>query len=228
MTDKETARASWRSLSQINAAAPQWGKAAEKLRNLQEYRDAATIFATPGKALHQARINCLVDRKNLIMPAPSIRDGFYLLAADRISIKDLSSAVTYRGLENYGKLLKNYDMQELSVRLLLTDSLAVDPEGGRLGDGKGFFDLCCALLQELGALQDVRAFFTFIMEEQISPEPLPQDTWDIKMSGAITPGRILMFKPPVQKAAIQWNLLSMDRIRRIDPLWKLYAAKKKG
>jgi len=227
MPDKESARAAWRSVTPVNSAAPQWGKAAEKLRNLQEYRDAATVFAAPGKALLQARINCLVDGKNLIMPAPSIRDGFFLVPAHRVSFKDLSAAVTYKGLEKYGQLLKNNTMPGLSVRLLLTDSLAVDPGGGRLGDGKGYFDLCCALLQELCALQQDRAVFTFILEEQISRDPLPQDTWDIKMSGAVTPGRIIMFDPPVQKPAILWDLLTMDRIRRIDPLWKLYSLRNK-
>jgi 5-formyltetrahydrofolate cyclo-ligase len=227
MPDKESARAAWRSVTPVNSAAPPWGKAAEKLRTLQEYRDTATVFATPDKALLQARINCLVDGKSLIMPGPSIRDGFFLVPAHRVAFKDLSAAVSYKGLEKYGKLLKNNAMPGLSVRLLLTGSLAVDPGGGRLGDGKGFFDLCCALLQELGALQQDRAVFTFIREEQISRDPLPQDTWDIKMSGAVTPARIITFDPPVQKAAILWDLLTMDRIRRIDPLWKLYSLRNK-
>lgn len=228
MKDKESARLAWRSLLASKTDVPQWGKAAEKLRGQQVYRDAATVFATPGKSLYQARINCLVDGKNLIMPAPSIRAGFFLLPARTISFKNISEAVTYKGLSKYGKLLKNDSIFGLSVGLLLTDSIAVDLEGGRIGSGSGFFDLCCALLHELGSLQQAPAFLTFVLEEQISRVPLPQETWDIKMTGAITPVKTHAFDGQFQKPQIYWSLLSRDRIKRIDPLWKIYSTKLMG
>jgi 5-formyltetrahydrofolate cyclo-ligase len=227
MRDKEATRSSWSRTLAVHTTAPQWGKAAEKLRGLREYRDAATLFATPDESLHQARINCLVDGKNLVMPAPSIREGFFLVPAHTVPFKDLSAAITYKGLEKHGQLLKIGAIQELSVSLLLTDSLAVDLEGGRLGDGNGFFDLCCALLQELGALQQNWAVLTFILEDQISRDVLPRDSWDIIMSGAITPSVIHTFDPPQQSPMIFWDALPRDRLRRIDPLWKIYSAKDK-
>jgi 5-formyltetrahydrofolate cyclo-ligase len=205
MTDKESARLIWRNLHTSNTVVPHWGKAAEKLRAHRLYRNAATVFATPGKSLHQARINCLVDGKSLI-----------------------SVAVTYKGLSKHGTLLKNNAFPELSVELLLTDSIAIDHEGGRIGDGRGFFDLCCALLYELGSLQQNPAVLTFVLEEQISGEQLPQDTWDIKMTGAITPVKAHAFTPQLQKPQIYWDLLPQDRIKRIDPLWKIYHARIKA
>lgn len=222
MKDKDSARSAWRNTLATNTAAPQWGKAAEKLRTLLQYQDAATIFATPGESLHQARINCLVDGKNLIMPAPSIREGFFLLTAHTVPFKDLAVAVTYKALGKHGKLLKNDAVSAISVGLLLTDSLAIDLEGGRIGDGNGFFDLCGALLQELDALQQDWTALTIIREEQISGDPLPQDTWDIKISEAITPVMIHTIETPLQKPQISWDVLLKDRIKRIDPLWKLY------
>jgi 5-formyltetrahydrofolate cyclo-ligase len=228
MTDKESARLIWRNLHTSNTVVPHWGKAAEKLRAHRLYRNAATVFATPGKSLHQARINCLVDGKSLIMPAPSIRKGFFLLPARTIPFKDISVAVTYKGLSKHGTLLKNNAFPELSVELLLTDSIAIDHEGGRIGEGGGFFDLCCALLYELGSLQQNPAVLTFVLEEQISREQLPQDTWDIKMTGAITPVKAHAFTPQLQKPQIYWDLLPQDRIKRIDPLWKIYHARIKA
>jgi 5-formyltetrahydrofolate cyclo-ligase len=226
MTDKKSVRSAWHRTLANNPVAPQWGKAAEKLRGLQVYRDAVTVFATPGDSLRQARINCLVDGKNLVMPAPSIREGFFLLPARTVPFKDLSAAVTYKGLEKNGLLLKSDAMPELSMGLLLTDSLAVDLEGGRIGDSNGFFDLCCALLHELCALHLDWAVLTFILEEQISRDALPQDTWDIKMSGAITPEQIYDFNQPPQKPTIFWDMLPQDRIKRINPLWKLFQKRK--
>jgi 5-formyltetrahydrofolate cyclo-ligase len=222
MTDKDSARSVWRKILANNPLGQQWGKAAEKLRGLQLYRDAVTVFATPGESLYQARINCLVDGKNLVMPAPSIREGFFLLPARTIPFKDFSTAATYKGLHKNGQLLKNESILKLSVGLLLTDSLAVDPEGGRIGEGNGFFDLSCALLHELQGLRQDWNVLTLIQEEQISRDLLPQHTWDINMSGAITPAKIYTFEPPLQKPQIFWEMLSMDQIKRIDPLWKSY------
>ena len=225
MKQKKSVRAEWHKKLADKLSASQWGKAAEKLRRLQPYRNAATVFAAPHVSLLQARINCLTDGKNLLMPGPSIRKGFFLLAARSIPFKDISVAVTYKGLEKYGRLFKDEIMSQLSVDLLLTDSFAVDSTGGRIGDGYGYFDLCCALLQEMEAIEHDAAFLTFIQEEQISREILPQDKWDIKMTGAITPGQILQFEPSSQNPQIFWDALPHDRIKRIDPFWKLYQKK---
>lgn len=225
MTDKESTRTAWNRVLSTNNGAPRWGKGAEHLRSLRLYRDSATIFATPGKSLHQIRINCLADGKNLIMPAPSLRKGFFFLPARSVAFKDLSSAVTYKGLEKHGQPLHSSSLPLPAVKLLLTDSLVVDAAGNRLGDGNGFFDLCCALLQELGILQPDWSAGTVVQEGQISRDRLPQDPWDIKMSYAVTPAGVRTFGPVLRKPGIYWDVLTTERIRRIDPLWRLYNAK---
>lgn len=228
MADKQSVRSVWLNTFAKNTVTPQWGKAAQKLRGRTLYHESETVFATPANSLYQARINCLIDGKNLVMPGPSIREGFYLLPARSIPFKDLPAAVTYRGLAKKGQLLKIDAIAELSIGLLLTGSLAVDREGGRIGDGNGFFDLCCAILQELGALQQEWSVMTFIREDQISTDLLPQDTWDIKIAGAITQTGIHVFNPPFQKSRIFWDVLPTDRIKRINPLWKLYRENRKS
>ena len=226
MEQKKSVRTDWHRKLAHKLSSPHWGKVAEKLRGLQSYRDAATVIATPHESIHQARINCLVDGKNLLMPGPSIRKGFFFLAARSIPFKDISVAVTYKGLEKYGQLLKGSSISQLPVDLLLTDSLAVDRTGGRIGDGSGFFDLCCAMLQEMGGLRHDADILTLLQEEQISREILPQDKWDIKMTGVITPNQILQFEPSDKKPQIYWDVLPQDRTKRIDPLWKLYKKSK--
>ncbi|MGI9569099.1 MAG: 5-formyltetrahydrofolate cyclo-ligase, partial [Desulfobulbia bacterium] len=220
---KKSVRSEWIKRLATGTPPPHWGKVAEKLRGLQSYRDTATVFATPHESLLQARINCLVDGKNLLIPGPSIREGFFLLAARSIPYKNLSVAVTYKGLEKYGQRLQGDNISGLSVALLLTDSLAVDGTGGRIGDGYGYFDLCCALLQEIDAIEHDAEILTFIQEDQISQDMLPQEQWDIKMSSAITPKQIFQFEPSGQMPQIFWEVLPQDKIKRIDPLWKLYS-----
>ena len=223
MVPKKSVRSEWIKRLATGTPPPYWGKVAEKLRGLQVYRDTATVFATPHESLLQARINCLVDGKNLLIPGPSIREGFFLLAARSIPFKNLQVAVTYKGLEKYGQHLQSDDMSGLSVALLLTDSLAVDGTGGRIGDGYGYFDLCCALLQEIDVIEHDAEILTFIQEDQISHDMLPQEQWDIKMSSAITPKQIFQFEPSGQVPQIFWEVLPHDKIKRIDPLWKLYS-----
>ena len=222
MEQKESVRIEWQKKIAEITGTFHWGKAAEKLRKQPHYRNAATVFATPHKSLLQARINSLTDGKNLLMPDSGIREGFRLLTPHSIPFKDISLAVTYKGLGKYGRQLKADDISSLSIDLLLTDALAVDISGGRIGDGHGFFDLCCAILQELGALRHDAAFFAFVQKKQIAHELLPQDSWDMKMTGAVTPEQVLQFEPPPQSPQIFWDMLSHDRIKRIDPLWKLF------
>jgi len=221
MDTKESVRSEWRKRL-TDKQGGQWGRVAEKLRGLAPYRNAVTVFATPHESLFQARVNCLVDGKNLLMPGPCIRDGFFLLTAHSVPFKDLSAAVTYTGLKNHGLRLKDNLFPEHAVDILLADSLSVDTEGGRIGSGDGLFDLSCALLHELGGLRRNAAVLTFIREEQISPEPLPHDKWDIQLDLAITPDRAMHFATSARNPRIFWDMLSMDRIKRIDPLWKLY------
>jgi hypothetical protein len=94
--------------------------------------------------------------------------------------------------------------------------------GGRIGAGDGFFDLSCGLLHELGGLRQGAETMTLVRENQVSPELLPQDKWDIQMNRAITSDRVIQFNEAEQHLQIFWDMLSMDTIKRIDPLWKLY------
>jgi 5-formyltetrahydrofolate cyclo-ligase len=225
MIDKETLRTAWRMKLADLEAAPQWGRAAEKMRHLPVYRTNETIFAAPGESLRQIRINCLADGKNLVMPGPSLRQGFFILPARTVPFKNIAAAVDYKGLEKYGQLLKEERMSRLSVGLLLTGSLALDLNGGRRGDGNGYFDLCCALLSELGSLHPRWSAWSFCLEDQISADPLPRDRWDIQITGAVTPEKIHSFPPSEQQPHIFRYALPADRIKRIDPLYKLLQEK---
>ncbi|MFA6499857.1 MAG: hypothetical protein WCV64_11075, partial [Desulfurivibrionaceae bacterium] len=56
------------------------GKSAELVRRLERYRDAKRIFVGPTVRLQQLRINALTDGKELLVPGPGLKEGFYLLA----------------------------------------------------------------------------------------------------------------------------------------------------
>ena len=222
MTRKESIRQEWLDRLNKQSTIPVlWGKAAENLRKLQPYRDASTVFASPDASLLQTRINCLMDGKNLLMPGPSLRNGFYLLKTRTIPVPELSSAVTYKGLEKSGQLLSNDEIKKLSIDLLLTDAVAVDRQGTRLGDAKGFVDLSFGILSELGSIHPDATILAVVSEGQITNITLPREKWDVKMNGAVTPAGSVEFDINQVEGKIHWEALSKERIKKISPLWKL-------
>ncbi|MBU3937029.1 MAG: hypothetical protein KKD53_05830, partial [Proteobacteria bacterium] len=94
MITKEEVRADFLDASEGKAS----GKSAEIVRRLEKYRDAKRIFVGPTARLQQIRINALTDGKELLVPAPGLKEGFYLLAPYEIPFKHLAFAVGYNGL----------------------------------------------------------------------------------------------------------------------------------
>ncbi len=202
------------------------GKLAEILRKNATYQKAGLLFISPDIELKQFRINCLLDGKNLLMPAPGIKEGFYLIKAHSVPFTNLGFAVSPKGLSQFGERIDQKPETELTIDLMITTALAVNSDGSRLGDGKGFFDLSCAILAKLGMMQKNTVIFAVAGEEQIVEAELPEDVWDIKMAGAITPAGMKSFVISQKEPEIFWDKLSEKQIRKINPLWKIFQASK--
>jgi len=202
-----------------------WGRLAQALRVVPAYRQARRVFVGPAPVLAQIRINVLIDGKELLMPAPGLKDGFYLCRPYAIPFRDLAYATTYRGVPRFGQLLDNHALAKTPVDLLVTDAVAVDSRGGRLGDGNGFFDLTCAIFAELGVCESRGAeLWAVVADAQLVSESLPEDPWDIPLDGVLTPTGTRRFERPERaRATLFWQHLPRERIRRMTPLWKLYA-----
>lgn len=198
------------------------GKSAEIVRRLEKYRDAKRIFVGPTARLQQIRINALTDGKELLVPAPGLKEGFYLLTPYEIPFKSLSYAVGYKGLSQYGRRVAAEELCRVPVGLLLTDCLAVDPAGYFVGEGKGFFDLAVAILAELKGLSaDVEAY-GLGEHEQLLGQEIEHAEWDVRLNGFITQEGISLNNAGTHaERKILWDMLPPKRIRKITPLWKL-------
>lgn len=201
----------------------EWGRLAQRIRGLAVYRAAKRIFVDPSPLLSQVRVNALCDGKELLMPAPGLKEGFYLCLPYVIPFADLAYATTYRGLPQYGRLLDKRSLPGRQVAMLVTDAVAVDRVGTRLGDGMGFFDLSCAILAAMGAFDRTAATVVALAaDEQVVAEVVPSDPWDIRVDEVITPqgGRVF---PDAghEQPAIHWSQLAPERVRRLNPLWQL-------
>ena len=198
----------------------EWGRIAERLRRTEAYRRTHWVFVGPADILSQIRINVLMDGKELIMPSPALKEGFFLCRPSGIPFAKRSFAVSFKGLAKFGDRLGLDDFSGLDIGLFVADALAWDRLGNRLGDGGGFFDLSWALLKTLGAVSD-RAAVLGVGGRAQCVDLLPVDPWDVKMDGMITEDGIDVFTNDQIEGALFWEQLPAKRIRKMSLLWKL-------
>lgn len=194
------------------------GRTAEALRRLDAYRRSRHVFIEPSPALAQMRINALLDGKELIVPGPGLREGFYCLKPFSVPFPKLSLAVSLKGVPVYGQLLPHQALARLEIGVMVAEALAVDGRGFRLGDGSGFFDLACAILSHCGALAEGALAVAAAVAHR--PEWLPADSWDVRMDGVLGPQGLDLFSHEEEHLAIDWGQLTMQRIKKITPLWQ--------
>lgn len=197
------------------------GKVAEQVRRLAPYRSARQIFVSPSPMLSQIRINALVDGKELFLPGPGLKDGFYRLLPYVVPFRELAYAVSFKGLDRYGKIVPVEEIGQLSLDLMFTEVVAVDSCGGFLGDGQGFFDLSVALLAELNGLTGATELYGLGADAQLLQDDLPLDIWDVRLNGFVTASGLRPFHNESVSARVCWEILSQKRIKKITPLWKL-------
>jgi len=195
---------------------------AEALRSLPGYKERRRLFVGPAPRLKQVRINTLLDGKELLMPAPGLRDGFYLYRPLTIPFAKLPLAVTPKGMPRFARKLTTGQLAGLAVDLLVDEALAVDRHGRVLGDGQGYFDLSLAILAATGALAaDYQVVAVAAPQE---PElTLSADPWDLQADYLLNEQGLKRYSRPEEESPpkIFWEQLSPTRIKRITPLWQL-------
>ena len=200
-----------------------WGRIAERLRRLPAYRQAKQIFADPAQCIKQIRLNVLLDGKELIMPSPSLKEGFYILSAGEIPFKRRIQAVGNKGLAEFGRKLTLADCRDMTISLFVTAPLAWDEQGNRLGEGRGFFDLSYAVLAELQAISE-QARVCGVVSPKQKIASLPSDPWDIRLDFAVSADEVFEFsRTGNENAKILWDKLETKRIKKISPLFQLSA-----
>ncbi|MCS7130255.1 MAG: 5-formyltetrahydrofolate cyclo-ligase [Archaeoglobaceae archaeon] len=159
-------------------------KACEKVRELEEYRNAECVFSAPDSVLLRLREIVLEDQKTLLAVLPRMK-GFVVL---REKVKPT--------IENL-KLGKVANLKELreKVGIFAQGCVAVDLNGFRIGKGSGFGDKEFEILKKEGVLakdvlfvvvaHDLQVFndLSYLMEEH-----------DVKADVILTPTRVIRVK----------------------------------
>jgi len=155
--------------------------AAQKIKEIPEFRSAKCVFCAPDSVLKRIREIVLEEGKVLAVALPHIKGLVEIRGRDAIH-----RATTIKGFKKYGKPLKT------KIDLFVQGSVAVDRFGNRLGKGKGYGDREYQILKSRGLLKDDVKVVTLVHELQIVDDlrKLMNDK-DIKVDYIITNSGII-------------------------------------
>jgi 5-formyltetrahydrofolate cyclo-ligase len=163
------------------------------LRRLPAYRQARNLLITADPALLQARINALLDGKNLLAATPGLKQGLVRLSPARISMKRMSRDLQGHALFDAGKPLHPGRDRIGRLDMLVSTALAADRQGRVLGDGRGLLDLLCGLLTSLKLWEKAPLVLLLHPAQVVDNNQYgwPDEPWDARVQEIITPQTII-------------------------------------
>jgi 5-formyltetrahydrofolate cyclo-ligase len=156
--------------------------AAERLRQVEEWKKAKVVFVNPDSPQRKVRENALKDGKTLIVASPRLKKGFMLIDLAKVKGKE-RSASTIKGAFKFGLEVQEFPKPDLVVE----GSVAVDMHGHRLGKGHGYSDLEIRILKRMFGKVLVA---TTVHDMQVVKE-VPFEEKDEKVSIIITPTQVI-------------------------------------
>jgi len=157
--------------------------AAERLRQLKEWKNAKVIFVNPDSPQRKVRENALKDGKTLIVASPRLKKGFMLIDPAEVKGKE-RFASTIKGAFKFGVGVEEFSKPDLVVE----GSVAVDTRGHRLGKGHGYSDLEIQMLKRM--FGRILVTTTTVHDIQIVEE-VPFEEKDEKVSIIVTPTQVV-------------------------------------
>jgi len=153
-------------------------RAAEKVREIEEYQTAHVIVSNPDYAQQKVRELILRDNKILIMASPRLKHGYLEIDPNKVKERE-DFASTIEGTFKFGKRLKDVPKPDL----IITGCVAVDREGNRLGKGGGYGDKEISFFKlKFGEIPVV----TTVHDIQIV-DKVPAEKTDTKVDIIVTP-----------------------------------------
>jgi len=156
--------------------------AAERLRQLKEWKKAKVIFVNPDSPQRKVRENALEDEKTLVVASPRLKKGFMLIDPAKVKGKErFASAI--KGVFKFGVGVEEFSKPDIVVE----GSVAVDTRGHRLGKGHGYSDLEIQMLKRMFG----RVLVTTTVHDIQIVEKVPFEEKDEKVSIIVTPTQVI-------------------------------------
>jgi len=194
-------------------------RAAERLRDIRAFQEARVVKVNPDSPQLPVRKLALSSGKLLIMPTPRLRRGFLLIDPERLSSGAIREAASIKGAFKYGEELDLNGAPRIDF--VVAGSVAVAPDGSRLGKGGGYSEIEYGILRELGLVDEDTPIATTVHEVQIVEE-IPMEDHDLAVDYIATPARFIetrRIRP--RPKGIMWDELPSEAIRGIPLLLRL-------
>lgn len=196
-------------------------KAARILRALPVYQKAQLIKVNPDAPQRPVRAMALADGKSILVPAPRLRAGFWLVTPQDVPPGEEHKAASLSHLHRYGREIDLDELRALAtsdpgIGLIVAGSVAVSRRGARAGKGEGYADMEYALLRELGLKET--PVVTTVHPAQIVDD-LAVDSHDLSVDIIVTPhGAIETHTPYPKPTGIDWSLLTSEDLEAMPVL----------
>ena len=194
--------------------------AAERLAQTPEWQAARVVKVNPDAPQRGVRFRALRQGKVLLMPTPRLRSGFWLVDPATIAPNQYFAASSIRGATTLGREIP---LDELpAIDLLVFGSVAVAPDGDRVGKGEGFAELEFATLRTLGRVPPEVPIATTVHDAQVV-ESIPHEPFDVTLDLICTPTRTLRVAARAGRPnGILWSALPPERRAEMPILEELY------
>ena len=202
--------------------------AADRLRDLPAWKNAATVKANPDSPQLPVRQRALEDGKILYMAVPRLAEPEPFFALDPGHLAEAPrKAASISGASRSARRVR---LDELTpVDLVVMGSVAAGEDGARLGKGGGFADLEFALAAAAGMIGPRTVIVTTVHEIQLRPAgEIPVTGHDVPVDLIVTPERVIDCRGRSQArptAGIEWADLTEEKIAAIPLLSALRAAR---
>jgi 5-formyltetrahydrofolate cyclo-ligase len=197
--------------------------AAERLRELDVWRDARTVKANPDSPQWPVRQRALEDGKTLFMAVPRLAQDKPFFLLDPAHLADAPRKAS--SIKGASRSARTVDVGELApVDLVVTGCVAVGDDGARLGKGGGFSDLELAVAAEAGLVDAHTSIVTTVHDLQVRPAgDIPRTAHDFGLDAIVTPTRVLRIRRRGRWRAprVRWDELTDEKIAAIPLLQQL-------
>jgi 5-formyltetrahydrofolate cyclo-ligase len=104
------------------------------------------------------------------------------------------------------------------IDLIVCGTVAVNPDGVRIGKGAGYADLEYALLSELGLVTERTWIATTVHDVQVLEQELPETEHDFRVDFVVTPTRVIRCPRGRRPEGLLWAELDAAKIAAIPAL----------
>lgn len=190
--------------------------AAKRLAEAKEFKEAKIVKVNPDAPQKPVRELVLQNGKLLLVPTPRLKGEFYLLDPNKIDNYKEASKIS--GFFKYGEIVDLYSISRIDF--IVAGSVAVTPNGDRVGKGEGYSELEFAILRELGKVDEKTPIATTVHDVQIV-DYVPTEPFDVPLDIIATPTKVIYTSRKREKPkGIYLEYLTKEKIKETPFLMK--------